>query len=458
MRMLMLGWLLPLLVLAAPASGQDRAESMRTQIDAALADTAQPDGPGAVVLVAHGDSIVYRGARGMANVELGVPLSPDQLFRIASITKSFTAALVVQMAERGELSLDDPLARFLPGRAIDPAITVRRLLNHTAGIGERDAIDHPSFGWGEIPLAEQLDRIVPRPPGFAPGTDQRYSNSGYVLLAAVIEQVTGKRWDEAMRERLFDPLGLDRTRYDRATDIAPGRVQGYTHAGGALRNAPFFNMSLPRTAGSLRSTAEELFRFMRALSRGRIVSPAAFADMAAPARADAPPQQAYGLGLYRWTVRGTPAIGHTGEIAGFASALLYLPDADATVVILANDDGFDAQTFARRVAAIAIGDPFPVVRAGAPTPAALAALAGRYAEGTDQARVFAVQDGTLTSARPGRPPLPLLVDSEGRIRFLPDELSYFEPVFDRAGAVIRLDYYPRGEGPPIALARTAAAD
>jgi CubicO group peptidase (beta-lactamase class C family) len=406
-----------------------------------------------VVLIARGDTVLYRSARGMAEVELGVPLAPGQVFRIASITKSFTGALLVQMAARGEVSLVSPAVRYLPGVPLDPRITLRQLLSHTAGVSDTDAVAQPPLGDGEVPVAEQVRRIAARPLSFEPGTGQRYSNAGYILLAAVIEKVTGLRWDEAMRTRLFVPLGLAETGYDHPDAIVPGRARGYSTDKGVLHNAAPFNLSIPKTAGSLRSTAPDLLRWMRALSQGNVVGTAGFTEMSKPALASAGVQERYGLGLYRWKIRGQDAIGHTGQINGFTSALFYLPAEDATVVVLANNDSFDAQTLARRMAAIVIGKPYPLPGTDTVRPDALAGLTGTYGGDPATARTITVQDAKLTISRPNRAGIPAVVGSDGALRFIPDELSYFMPVRDAAGTVIRLDYFARGEGPAFPLPR-----
>jgi CubicO group peptidase (beta-lactamase class C family) len=452
----------PLVLLAAitpttPAAAQHVGRPIAPDADAALAAAVDSRGSGAAVLIVRGEATLYRRARGMANVELGVPLSPDHVFRIASVTKTFTAALIVQMAERGEVSLDAPVRDYLSDLPLDPRVTLRQVLSHTAGIADVDAMPLPPWGEGEIPLQAQLQRIAARPLLFAPGSGQRYSNSGYILLAGVIERRTGLTWDAAMRTRLFDPLGLAHTDYDQSAPIVAGRIQGYTLADGALRNANMGNLSGPKTAGSLHSTLEDLCRWIRALAAGRVVSRADLAAMATPARADTPLQDRYGLGLYVWQVRGETVIGHTGQIPGGASALLYLPTRDVIIAVLANNDEFDAQTLARRLAAIAISAPYPVPRAAAISAGQLSALAGTYGENAETARTLAVTGGRLTIARGNRQPAPVMYDTEGHLRFIPDELSYFVPVRDPRGVVVRLDYYAHGEGPGVPYPRIDSA-
>jgi hypothetical protein len=171
---------------------------------------------------------------------------------------------------------------------------------------------------------------------------------------------------------------------------------------------------------------------------------------AAPAGND--PSHPYGMGMYIWKVRGETMIGHTGQINGFASILAYLPSRDITIVALGNDDNFDAQNFGRRLAAIVLGKPYPTV-VGTPIPATdLAALAGSYQEGP-LIRTLSVKDGRLYSQRGKGKVVPMQMTTDGQLHFIPDELSYFVAIRDRSGAVVRLDNYEHGDGPPRPVPR-----
>ena len=173
----------------------------------------------------------------------------------------------------------------------------------------------------------------------------------------------------------------------------------------------------------------------------------------APDLPGASPAYRYGLGLYLWTVRGAPMIGHTGQIDGFTSMVAYLPDQDVTIVVLANDDEFDAQTLGRRLAAIAVGQPYAVVAPVAPSAETQAALAGTYRFPDGTIETLSIKDGQLFAQRGTRNVIPLQMTADGRLYFKPDELSYFAPVRDAAGKVTRLDYFPRGDDPPQAVTR-----
>jgi CubicO group peptidase (beta-lactamase class C family) len=438
-----------------PRTGSDAA--IAHQAWALLNRTASPSGPGIAMLIAHGDRVVIRAARGQANIELNVSLRSDQVFRIASITKMFVAALLVKLGEEGKLSLDDRLMKFLPEFPGAAGISLRQLLNHTAGISDRIPPEArmPGFSRRDLKTAELVAEIAKRPADFVPGTNQSYSNAGYILLGAVIEKTTGLSWHEALASELLRPLGLAHTRYGNEDAILPGRVGGYSTDGPdhRIRNAPFISISAPGAAGGLVSTVEDLRRWMRSLIDGKAISAAGLKQITTPAEISGRTlTESYGLGMYSWRVRDETMIGHTGQINGFASVLAYLPSRDVTIIALGNDDNFDAQTFGRRLASIGLGNPYPVVTAIPVSAADLAAIPGQYQDG-QRVRTIGARAGQLYSQWPGRDPAPLQMSTEGRLYFMPDELSYLVPVRDSAGAVIRLDYFPHGDGPPLALPR-----
>jgi D-alanyl-D-alanine carboxypeptidase len=421
------------------------------EAQALLERSAAPDGPGAVMLVARGERLVWQGARGRAQVELGVPLATDQVFSVASVTKMLTAATVLKLRDEGRLSLDDRLAAWLPDFPGAGDITLRQLLHHSSGVSNRITNPIPGFSRRDLATADLVAEIAKRPADFPPGTRWAYSNAGYILLGAVIEKVTGQPWHAAVEAQVVAPLGLKHTRYGADGPLIAGRVAGYTRdpATRAVLNAPYINLSGPAAAGGFLSTADDLRLWMRALAGGRLLKPESVREMFAPGP-DLPgetPQARYGLGVYLWSVRG-----HTGEINGFTSVVGYLPGKDITVVGLFNDNTADARNQGRRLAAIALGRPYAEPVAVTLPAAELAALAGRYQDG-EEVRTLLVADGVLLARRGDRKPLPLRATAEGELHFVPDELSYFRPVRGPDGRVLRLDYYHGGDGPPRPMPR-----
>jgi len=452
-------WLIVMAMLATTVAAETPTLAVvAKQAQAALERATTSDGPGAVVLIAQGDEILYRAARGSAQVELGVPLKADQIFRIASITKMFTAAMVVRLAQLGKLSLDDKLATYVPGIANGEAITLRQLLNHTAGVSDFVHDPQPGFFARKVDTDTLVAEIQKRTPSFPPGTRFAYSNAGYILLGVVIEKVTGKPWQDALRTNLLDPLGLKETGYGDNAKIVPQRVAGYTtdNADHHVENASYINASVPAAAGALISTADDLLRWMRALAQGKVVGRDGFEQMTATvANVPGASMHPYGFGMYIWQVRGEEMVGHTGQIDGFASALAYLPGRDITVVVLANDDNFDARTMARRLAAIALGKPYAVPVAIKSMDNQLHALEGVYRVDDATSQTLFIKDGQLYGQRSKHHAVPLILTADQRLYFVPDELSYFSPVRDASGKVVRLDYFDGGDNPAIPMPRVA---
>jgi CubicO group peptidase (beta-lactamase class C family) len=294
------------------------------------------------VLVARGDSVLYERGFGEADMEWGVPNAPDTRFRIGSVTKQFTAALVLQLVEEGRLALDGHVRDYLPEYPAETGgrLTVHHLLSHTGGVPNYTA--QPGFMDGPARSTFTTDAFVATfsglPLEFEPGTRFAYSNSGYFLLGALVERVTGQTYEAALRERILVPLGLTDTGYDRTGRILGRRAAGYRKAGTGYEHAAYLDDSIPHAAGMLYSTVRDLHRWTRALHAGRpFRRPETLARMTTPVLDG----YAYGLGvadapLGERTVR---VVQHSGGINGFASMLTYLPDDGTTVVVLDNTEG-----------------------------------------------------------------------------------------------------------------------
>lgn len=442
---------------AMPAMAAPRDTIVVHEAQGTLNGLVSPNGPGATILIARGDRVIYRGTRGRANIELGVPLASGDTFRIASVTKMFTAAMIVKLSEQGKLSLDDPLSRFLPDFPNAQAITLRELLSHRSGISDIVHDIESGFSKREVSTATLLAEIVKRPPDFAPGQGWAYSNSGFIVLGAVIEKVTGQSWYGAIDTQFLQPLRLSHTGYGASAPLVSGRAAGYSTNGHThvVTNAGYISSSIPAAAGGLISTADDLMRWMRALSHGKVVSASDFQAMIEPAPRlpGSHSSYDYGLGTYIWRVRGAEMIGHTGQIDGFTSAAVYLPAQDITIVVLANDDNFDANGTGRRMAAIALGHPYtegPPVKLSA---GEMAALAGTYGADPRTLRHLTVKDGQLLMQRASGNILPLRMTKGNELHFVPDEISYFVPVRDGDGRVTALNYFEAGEAPPLTLSR-----
>ncbi|HYE44017.1 MAG TPA: serine hydrolase domain-containing protein [Caulobacteraceae bacterium] len=459
--LLCLGGLAPGPVLAQPAAATRAADAdMRRYAEDLLARNYPAEGPGAAVLVARGDTVLFRGARGEADVERHTPLRPDSVLRIGSVTKQFAAAGLLTLVEAGKVKLDDPLSRYLPDYPGGDRITVRQLLNHTSGV--KSYTDMPGYMatsiGRDLTTAQMIDVFDDATPDFAPGAGWTYSNSGYVLVGAVIEAASGMPWHAYLEEALFRPLGMRRTGYGHDPRFTAMQAGGYSFDGERVTPMQPMSMTQPHAAGALVSTVEDLHKWNRALHRGRVVKADLYRQMITPGGPAAAPGIGYGFGIYAGTVRNRPALRHNGAIFGFASSLYYLPGPDITVVVLENDDASNspetADTVARRLAAMAMGDPYPAPR---PVPVALADLQAAqavYRFPSDVTRTLRVVDGQLTAQR-GQGPRTVLIPIAA------DEFLY-QNGFDRLvvqrgadGAVSGVRFFPRGEGSGEVGVRTA---
>lgn len=414
-------------------------------------------GPGAAVLIARGDGVLYRSARGQASVELGVPLSADQVFRIGSVTKQFAAAGLLTLVDAGKVSLDDPLSKYVEDFPNGTGITVRQLLDHTSGVKSYTGIDGVMAGpiMLDRTTAAMIDYFKDEKSDFAPGEKWAYNNSGYVLLGAVIESASGMPWHAYLDQALFQPLGLKHTRYGDDAAVIPGHVRGYSLQTGSLTPMRHLSMSQPHAAGALVSTVADLHRWNRALHEGSVLEDSTYQQMITPA--GAAKEAGYGFGILHGTLRGAEMLSHGGGIHGFLSYLLYLPDSDTTVAILQNADGMLGDTSpeytARKLAAMAVGDPYPAATPIAITTEALAEVEGVYRLDGKTTRTLRVVDGALTGQRTGGAVarlIPIATDT-----FLYDDgFNRFDIVRDKDGAVTGMRFYADGEGEGEVVARS----
>ena len=419
---------------APPADLSEKAETL-------LARSYPADGPGAAVIVVDDGKTVFAGGRGLADIEAKQPIGPGTVFRLGSITKQFAAAVIMQLVDEGKLSLDDHVSKFVPGYP-EPggSATVRQLLNHTVGIQSYTGIP----GWmveentnRPYTTDEMIAEFRDLPSPSKPGEKWDYNNSGYVLVGAVIEKVTGKPWHQAVHERIAKPLGLATIRYGVGEEKIPNMAKGYTDGEKGPQPAQKIHMSVPHAAGALVGSVEDLARWARALHHGKAVSPASYKAMTSPTALPGGKSHPYGFGLGLSDVRGRPSIGHGGGIFGFSTESIYIPEEDLFVAVFANSD--DPKTspglLAAKLAALAVGDPYQEFVAAEVDKAALEPLFGVYRiAGEGGERAFFERDGQLYTRRGEAPPQKVWPAGGDRFFYGPDSLTWFELKRDAAGA------------------------
>jgi D-alanyl-D-alanine carboxypeptidase len=445
---------LPSSVMAAKTATRDELARYAERL---MADTYRPDAPGAAVLIARGDDVLFRSARGLADVKTDTPLTADSVFRIGSVSKQFAAAGLLKLVEAGKVSLDDPLTKYVPGFPDGEHITVLELLNHTSGVKNYTSI----AAWREgaidkdLGTAQVIDIFEHVRADFAPGSDWSYSNSGYVLVGAVIEAASGQPWHDYLRDALFQPLGLTHTGYANDPAFAAQQVTGYSLDDGKVVPARVISMSIPHAAGALVSTIDDLLKWNRALHEGHVLRKPSYARMITPvgkARA-----AHYGFGIELATVQGRTMLEHSGGIFGFESMLEYVQGPDISVVVLQNNDSNDdykgPDMIARKLAAAALGEPYPEAKGIPMDVAALRQFEGVYRIDAANARVLRVIDGKLTAQRTGGERSALLPIARDEFLY-GDGLNRIVMQRDAAGTITGMRFFGDGEPPGTVVARS----
>jgi CubicO group peptidase (beta-lactamase class C family) len=294
------------------------------------------------VLVAEKGQVIFKKGYGMANMEWSIPNAPDTKFRLGSITKQFTAMLIMQLVEKGKLKLAGHVTDYLPDypKATGDKITVHHLLTHTSGIPNYTSFPGFFQTKSRDPYKPEafLKTFADMPLDFEPGSKFSYSNSGYFLLGVIIEKVTGKSYADVLNDNILAPLQLNGTGYDLFSSILPKRAAGYEKQGAGYVNASYLDMSIPYAAGSLYSTVEDLYKWDQALYTDKLLPASAKATMFTPFL----DHYAYGWGVGKTKVGNIKdslqLIEHGGGINGFNTVISRVP-MDKQLVVLLNNTG-----------------------------------------------------------------------------------------------------------------------
>ena len=397
-------------------------------IDALFRASYPADGPGATIVVTRAGRTIFAGARGMADIRAGRALAVDDPFPLASITKALTAALVVKLADEGKLSLDDKLSSYVPAMAAaNGQATIRQLLNHNSGIADFSKV--PGFIAANrdktFSTAALVDVTAKLPPTAAPGEKWEYNNGGYVLLGAVIEKVTGLPWHQAMREKLFAPLGFQSL---AATGLPTNMARPYGGPGADAEAYAVGEISIAGASGQMIGNASDLARFFNALHGGTLVSADGYRQMTARAPMKDGSTMPYGFGFRIGRLLDRPTYYQGGSLRGGRTETLYLPEQKLFVAILANSDEPQSQPreLAQRVAAAALGTPLPTFTKAAMSMERVRPMLGRYKGDEGPDRLLFEQDGTLWFAFGNSPAREAFSAGGDRYFFGHDELMWFE--------------------------------
>lgn len=298
------------------------------------------DSPGAAVGVWHQGELVYKRGYGCANLEYQIPITPTTVFHVASVSKQFTTAAIVDLAQQGQLSLDDDIRRYLPFVPdFGPTITIRHLANHTSGLRDQwELLAMAGWRLDDVITKEQIHKLVrqQRALNFAPGEKYMYCNTGYTLMADIVAAIAGQPFPAFMQTHFFKPLGMVHTHFhDDHALIVPNRAYSYAPAANGGFKKSVLNYATVG-ASSLFTTVEDLARWVQHFEEGQQAGAAWLEQMQQPGVLNDGKVLDYALGLSVSSYRGLKTVGHSGGDAGFRSHLLRFPDQHFAVIVLSN--------------------------------------------------------------------------------------------------------------------------
>ena len=419
-----------LLMAALPASAGPAPPAAGERVDALVGEQVAGTGPGCAVGVARGGDVLHARGYGLANLDHGVAITPDTVFDVGSVTKQFTAASIVLLSLDGALGLDDDVREHLPELPDHGAtITIGHLLHHTSGV--RDYLNLMALAGREfyapishLDIVELMARQ--RALNHPPGERYSYSNTGYMLLATIVERVSGRSFGTFARERIFEPLGMTASfLYEDAEQVVPHRATGYAPGGGG-RFRMVHNFSFATAGdGQLYTTVGDLLRWSRAFATDGVAGPDFTAAMLAPGTLADGEMLGYGGGLFLGEYRGLTTNGHGGSTWGFRARLVRLPDHELAVAVLCNREDANPGRLANGVVDLYLADHLepaaepggprgrrrgrPGEAAAAPTPIVPGDYEGSfYSEELDARHHIAPDDGALRVRIERWPPLDLV--------------------------------------------------
>jgi CubicO group peptidase (beta-lactamase class C family) len=426
---------------AGPALAQDVG-----RMDQIVRETTARNEFTGSVLVARGGEVLLDQGYGLANREWNIPNDGDTKFRLGSVSKQFTAVAVMQLREQGLIDIDAPIRTWFPDApAAWDAITPRHLMSHTAGLPNVTALDNFStYKMQKTTPAATIALFRDLPLEFQPGENWAYSNSGYLLLTAIVEAASGQSYTDYVTEHLFRPLGMSDSGYDVSATILPRRASGYSPAPGGAANAEYVNMVIPQGAGGLYSTTRDLLKWEQGLFGGRLLNADSMTLLTTPVRNN------YAFGLTVAAGADGAIISHSGGIEGFNTWMGHDTGSDMTVIVLANLNGRAPDKLGADLMTLARGGTVTVPeerRVLAIAPDTLRTYEGVYDLAPTFALTIAVVDGVLTVQATDQPRFELFAEGEDAffLRVVEARITFTR---DASGAVTGLILHQGGRDAP----------
>lgn len=420
-----------------------------------LANSTELHGAGVSAIVVQDGKTLFSGSAGNANIELNIPMQTDQVHRIASITKQFTAVSILLLQEQGKLSIEDSLAKYFPDFPTQGhAITLEQLLKHTSGLNNyTNSAETMSKRIAQpITMPEMLQLFSTEPMLFAPDEQFAYSNTGYVLLGAIIEQVSGMSYAAFVEDHIFSKLGMnDSTSGGR--QLVDNRAYPYSFENGKVVNARPIDMQWPHAAGMSLSTVSDLAKWNTALHNQKLLNPESYKMLLSRGSLNNAQISNYAMGLGFRPLADQEAVGHYGGINGFATAAMYLPEDKLFVAVLANNDSTNAGLIMEQLFALALDISLPDAPEQTVNATALDAWLGEYSIDEDTSRKLYQEDGKYYTLRQGGQPLEAIPASSSRF-YYPNTTSYFDLVIEGGLAKMKM-YQNLSRHPSVAIKKTS---
>jgi CubicO group peptidase (beta-lactamase class C family) len=392
-----------------------------------------------VALVAADGKVLLNKGYGWADAATQKPNDPSMVYQIGSVTKQFTAAAILKLQEEGKLSVNDTIGKYFPKLKEGGRITIRHLLTHTSGL--YNYTNDTTFWMHEAAMPssheKMMGRFADKPLDFEPGAKFSYSNSGYLLLGYIIEQVSGKPYEQYIRENIFRPLGMSRSGFDFTK--ATGRATGY-YVSGVSEPAMIVDSTGSYAAGAIYTTTSDLFKWVQAMHGKKIIKAESWEQAFTPFKGQ------YGYGLIMDKMYGQKRIWHNGGIHGFVSNLEYFPESNTTVILISNYMYSDLSRVSRVLDAALFGKPYELPKARTEIKLAEATLKqyeGTYALTDDFAITVKVEGGKLMAQATGQGAYEIFPEKEDYFFYkVVDAQIGFEK--DAAGKIVALTLFQNG--------------
>lgn len=425
-------------------TAQVHNDQLTSRLDVLFQARYASDSPGASVLIAKGGDVVYSQSFGMADLEHGIAVSENTRFAIGSITKQFTAAAVLLLAEQGHLALTDPVSVHLPSLSGEKgAITIEQLLTHASGLADYPRVTSIRQQLrNDLTPDDILEAVLAEPLDFSPGERISYSNSGYFLLGKVIEAVSGKSYAAFLNEHVFEPLQMTHTLVGDHRDIVTNRARGYsTGDNGEVIHATYHSSSY--AAGAILSTPRDLNRWITGLRSGKILMAESLDAMFSNYTLANGLETGDGLGWERNMIGPFQTFEHSGFEPGYKANSVYIPEEQLYVVVLQNSEAGSPTPSMLKAAALAVGYPYPdASSAVALSDEASKALIGTYQLEDENTRIIGQTDAGYYYRAPGGQATPLYAIDKQTLVF-PEGYRQLEFVADASGAVSGFVYRNR---------------